>query len=263
MGVVDIDTMLMILGVSVDMEPKAMDYITQELIRGFNDQARVAVTNVTGGQTVRNPWPMIGGVACSTCREDEDFIRPVHGQVGDVLVLTKPLGTQLAVNMFEWMRTAAKYNRVKDIITVDEIVAAYKMAMCSMSYLNLDASKLMWKYHAHGCTDVTGFGMLGHSDNLAKEQENEVDLVIHTLPIIKGMIKVERHLNDNWKLFYGRSAETSGGLLIMMTPEDAAKYIEEYKQISGHDAWIVGEVVEGTRRGIVKENPTLIEVEEW
>ena len=49
----------------------------------------------------------------------------------------------------------------------------------------------------------------------------------------------------------------------MMTPEDAAKYIEEYKQISGHDAWIVGEVVEGTRRGIVKENPTLIEVEEW
>ena len=146
MGVVDIDTMLMILGVSVDMEPNAMDYVTRELIRGFNDQARVAVTNVTGGQTVRNPWPMIGGVACSMCREDVDFIRPVHGQVGDVLVLTKPLGTQLAVNMFEWMRTAAKYDRVKDIITVDEIVSGYKMAMCSMSYLNLDASKLMWKY---------------------------------------------------------------------------------------------------------------------
>lgn len=82
MGVVDVDTMLMILGVSVDMDPVAMDYVTKELIRGFNDQARVAVTNVTGGQTVRNPWPMIGGVASSTCRENDDFIRPVHGQSG-------------------------------------------------------------------------------------------------------------------------------------------------------------------------------------
>lgn len=273
MGVTDIDTLLMILGVSVDMDPVAMDYVTKELIRGFNgnprplpsppDQARVAVTNVTGGQTVRNPWPMIGGCATSTCREGEDFLRPVYGKEGDVLVLTKPLGTQLAVNMFEWMRTAAKFNRVKGVITVDEIVAAYKMAMTSMSYLNLDAARLMWKYDAHGCTDVTGFGMLGHSNNLAQEQEAEVDLVVDTLPIIKGMIKVERHLNNNWNLFKGRSAETSGGLLIMMTPENAAKYIQEYKAVSGHDAWIVGKVVKGSRQGCVVEEPTLIEVESW
>lgn len=263
MGVTDVDTMLMILGVSVDMEPDAMDYVTTEMIRGFNDLARTAVTNVTGGQTVRNPWPMIGGVASSTCQEGVDFIRPIYGQPGDVIVLTKPLGTQIAVNMFEWMRTAAKFNRVKDVLTIDEIVYSYKMAMTSMSYLNLDAAKLMRKYNAHGCTDVTGFGMLGHSGNLAKEQEQAVDLVIHTLPIIKNMIKVERHLNNNWKLFMGRSAETSGGLMIMMTPEDAKSFIEEYKQISGHDAWIVGDVVEGSRKGVVTENPTLIDVQEW
>lgn len=263
MGVTDVDTMLMILGVSVDMEPDAMDYVTTEMIRGFNDLARTAVTNVTGGQTVRNPWPMIGGVASSTCQEGVDFIRPIYGQPGDVIVLTKPLGTQIAVNMFEWMRTAAKFNRVKNVLTIDEIVYSYKMAMTSMSYLNLDAAKLMRKYNAHGCTDVTGFGMLGHSGNLAKEQEQAVDLVIHTLPIIKNMIKVEKHLNNNWKLFMGRSAETSGGLMIMMTPEDAKSFIEEYKQISGHDAWIVGDVVEGSRKGVVTENPTLIDVQEW
>ena len=216
------------------------------------------MTNVTGGQTVRNPWPMIGGCASSTCREGEDFIRPIYGKESDVIVLTKPLGTQLAVNMFEWMRTAAKYNRVKDVITV-----AYKMAMTSMSYLNLDAARLMWKHHAHGCTDVTGFGMLGHSNNLAQEQEEAVDLVIDTLPIIRGMIKVEKHLNNNWNLFKGRSAETSGGLMIMMTPEDAAQYIKDYKEVSGHDAWIVGKVVKGSRQGRVVENPTLIEVEAW
>ena len=49
----------------------------------------------------------------------------------------------------------------------------------------------------------------------------------------------------------------------MMTPENAAAYVEEYKQVTGHDAWIVGEVTEGERRGIVKEDPTLIEVMEW
>ena len=90
-----------------------------------------------------------------------------------------------------------------------------------------------------------------------------MDLVIDTLPIIKNMIKVERHLNNNWKLFYGRSAETSGGLLIMMTPERASMFIKEYKEVTGHEAWIVGRVVKGTRKGYVVENPTLLEVEEW
>ena len=274
MGVTEVDTMLMILGVSVDMEPNAMDYVTKEMIRGFNgfpyfccvdfsDQARVAVTNVTGGQTVRNPWPMIGGVASSTCREGEDFIRPIHGEPGDVIVLTKPLGTQLAVNMFEWLRTAAKFNRVKSILSVDDVVASYKLAMESMSTLNLDAARLMWRHNAHACTDVTGFGVTGHASNLAAEQEKAVDLVVESLPIIRNMARVETHLHNNWNLFQGRSAETSGGLMILMRPEDAQAYIEEYKAVTGHAAWVIGRVVEGQRRGYVVENPALIEVAEW
>ena len=132
-----------------------------------------------------------------------------------------------------------------------------------MSFLNLEGAKLMRKYHSHGCTDVTGFGVLGHSNNLAQEQEEEVDLVIERLPIIKNMIKIEKHLNNNWNLFKGRSAETSGGLMIMMTKEDAENYIREYKEITGHDAWIIGKVVKGSRRGYVVDDPELIEVEDW
>ena len=221
------------------------------------------MTNVTGGQTVRNPWPMIGGVASSTCREGEDFIRPVHGEPGDVIVLTKPLGTQLAVNMFEWLRTAAKFNRVKSILSVDDVVESYKLAMASMSTLNLAAARLMWKHHAHACTDVTGFGVTGHATNLAAEQEKAVDLVVDTLPIIKNMARVESHLNNNWNLFKGRSAETSGGLMILLRPADAEAYVKEYKELTGHDAWIIGRVVEGQRRGFVVENPALIEVTGW
>jgi selenide,water dikinase len=68
------------------------------MIKGFNDCCNDANTLITGGQSIRNPWPIIGGVANVVCRDDE-YIMPNHGKAGDILVLTKPLGTQLAVNL--------------------------------------------------------------------------------------------------------------------------------------------------------------------
>lgn len=65
MGVTEVDTMLMILGVCRDMSEKERDVVTTQMIRGFNDLAHQAQTNVTGGQTVMNPWPIVGGVAMS------------------------------------------------------------------------------------------------------------------------------------------------------------------------------------------------------
>jgi selenide, water dikinase len=65
MGVTEVDTMLMMLGVCRDMNDIERDVVTTQLIRGFNDLAREAHTNVTGGQTVMNPWPLVGGVAMS------------------------------------------------------------------------------------------------------------------------------------------------------------------------------------------------------
>ena len=67
-GVREVDTMLMILGVSTKMTGLERDVVTTELIRGFNDLAKEAGTNVTGGQTVLNPWPIIGGTAHTVCR---------------------------------------------------------------------------------------------------------------------------------------------------------------------------------------------------
>jgi selenide,water dikinase len=62
------------------------------MIRGFNDCATDAETIITGGQSIMNPWPMIGGVA-NVMVLDNEYIRPNFGKAGDVLVLTKPLGT--------------------------------------------------------------------------------------------------------------------------------------------------------------------------
>mmetsp|Transcript_22582 Transcript_22582/g.27919 ORF Transcript_22582/g.27919 Transcript_22582/m.27919 type:complete len:100 (-) Transcript_22582:823-1122(-) len=98
MGIPRVDHMLMILGISLQMQEGDREVVTREMMRGFNDCATEAGTKITGGQSIMNPWPMIGGVANVMCNKSE-FIKPNHGRVGDVLVLTKPLGTQPAVNM--------------------------------------------------------------------------------------------------------------------------------------------------------------------
>jgi selenide,water dikinase len=59
--------------------------------------------------------------------------------------------------------------------------------MESMATLNKNTSGLLRRYKSHGATDVTGFGILGHAQNLAGAQKQEVDLVIDSLPILQGM----------------------------------------------------------------------------
>ena len=68
----------------------------------------------------------------------------------------------------------------------------------------------MHKYNAHGATDVTGFGLLGHAKNLAKIQKNEVSFVIHNLPIIAKMASISKACGNMFGLLQGHSAETSG-----------------------------------------------------
>ena len=76
--------------------------------------------------------------------------------VGDVLVLTKPLGTQIAVNAHQWLDQPERWNRIKQVISKEEARKGYQRAMDSMARLNRTGARLMHKYNAHGATDVTG-----------------------------------------------------------------------------------------------------------
>ena len=71
MGVTDCDNMLMLLGISSDLTLKEREIVTKLVIQGFNDSAQEAGTTVNGGQTVLNPWYIIGGVASSVVTKDE------------------------------------------------------------------------------------------------------------------------------------------------------------------------------------------------
>ena len=77
----------------------------------------------------------------------------------------------------------------------------------------------------------TGFGILGHAQNLASNQTNEVSFVIHNLPIIAKMASVAKACGNMFQLLQGYSAETSGGLLITLPREQAAAYCKVRKCI--------------------------------
>ncbi|KAK5972708.1 AIRS domain-containing protein, partial [Trichostrongylus colubriformis] len=134
MGIVNCDNMLMLLGVAVDLSEKERDIIVSMFIKGFKDAADSAETKVRGGQTVRCPWLLLGGVASSVAA-DEEIIRVDQAKPGDVLVLTKPIGGQVAVNSYEWLKK--KNGRVEELgLDEGKIVRAFQQVTEQMTRLN-------------------------------------------------------------------------------------------------------------------------------
>ena len=126
---------------------------------------------------------------------------PNHAQPGDALILTKPLGTRLAINAMQWLKTN-KQKRDKILVdsTESELIDAYYRAEQQMGTLSIVGASLIRKYKAGACTDVTGFGILGHANYLAQAQKNNVEFVINMFPVYKGLIKVQ-HKVQNFKFF--------------------------------------------------------------
>ena len=133
------------------------------------------------------------------------------------------------------------------------------MAMESMATLNASAARLMQKYGCNGATDVTGFGILGHAENLAGAQISEVDLVINALPVLTDMADPVNGMPD-FKVNQGYSAETSGGILAMLDPQKAADFMSELKEEHGQESWIVGEITSGSRKARIEHDVEIIKV---
>ncbi|XP_063480765.1 selenide, water dikinase 1-like isoform X2 [Symphalangus syndactylus] len=193
MGVTECDNMLMLLGVCNKMTDRERDKVMPLIIQGFKDAAEEAGTSVTGSQTVLNPWIVLGGVAATVCQPNE-FIMPDNAVPGDVLVLTKPLGTQVAVAVHQWLDIPEKWNKIKLVVTQEDVELAYQEAMMNMARLN---------------------------------------------------------------------RTTSGGVLICLPREQAARFCAEIKSPKygeGHQAWIIGIVEKGNRTARIIDKPRIIEV---
>ena len=259
MGIYECDSMLMLLAASTDMDEADKYQSTMMIMKGYADCCREAGVLVTGGQTVQNPWPLIGGIAMA-CVTPSRMVHPSRPNAphlkglskGDIMVLTKPIGNQIAVNVKQWVqRPSPLYQKyIEGNMTIAEIDYLYTRAANGMARLNYHGAKFMRDFKAVTCTDVTGFGLIGHARNLVESQEmspsSAISIRFDTIPVIRGAVKASLLLGDKYKLFQGLSAETSGGLLIAFrTKEDADGYMKALTAISGEEAWVVGEVVEG------------------
>lgn len=259
MGVTNIDSLQIIVKNSSQMTENEIKVIVPLLHKGFMSAASEAGCKVNFFNIIENPWCTIGGIASSVCLSDE-FIMPENAEPGNVLVLTKPLGTQIACSAHHWIDIPEKWEKIKNIIKEEDLIVLLKQAMSSMARLNKVAASLMHKYNVKCCTDVTGFGILGHANNLVKFQKNKnLKFVIEKLPVFQNADKVAEACNMS-KLGKGISPETSGGLLLCMTNEDALSFCNEIEEIEKHKAWIIGHVVEGNAVAELAEKVEIISV---
>lgn len=97
-------------------------------------------------------------------------------------------------------------------------------------YYSVPWSNFSYQCHNNFSIDLTGFGLLGHAQAMARNQKNEVAFVIHNLPVIAKMGAVAKACGNMFQLLQGHAAETSGGLLICLPREQAAAYCKVSRQ---------------------------------
>jgi len=204
-----------------------------EILKGGADKVKESGAVIIGGHSIIDEEIKYGMAITGVIHPDKIF-RNVGVQEGDALILTKPLGTGI-------ITTALKKGKASKE-SVDEAVAF-------MTTLNAAASAVMCKYPVHACSDVTGFGILGHALGMASG--SGVTLVIESqkLPImhraprlaekgyitggckrnrdyLKDKITVEKSLPEGI-VEVAFDPQTSGGLLIAVAKRHAAKLIED------------------------------------
>lgn len=247
-GATDIIGMLVILGCPLNTP----ENILKEMMRGFYDFCYSIKAPIVGGHTIINPWPIMGGTATAII-EPSKIVYNSGAKPGDILILSKPLGTQPAMGI---LRAPPKDQKaiLKDISS-SIISEAIDKAIEVMITPNKEAAEAMVKVGVNAATDITGFGILGHSEIMAKR--SYVDIEIHSMSIIRGTIQLSKIFG--YGLESGVSAETSGGLLISVDKEKADILLSELEKMKFH-AFEVGTVKKGLGNASLSKNLKIIEV---
>ena len=254
MGLLDIVGVLAIVGIP----EKLPIHIVREMLKGLQDFCRENKTSIVGGHTILNPWPLIGGAVTGVGKEEE-VLTKAGAKEGDILILTKPLGTQTA------MALSRIPEEFKDLINIseDEINYIINKAIEIMTTSNRYALMALRKAEervgdkiANALTDITGFGILGHSNEMAKN--SNVLIEITSLPCIKRTPELSRMFGH--ALLDGYGAETAGGLLISAKEEYKDDLIEELERANCY-AFEVGKVVrKGEGKAVLSKDVKVIEI---
>lgn len=229
--------------------------VLEQILLGAQSKAEEAGIPILGGHTIEDPEPKYGMVV-SGLVHPKKMIKNQGAQVGDVFVLTKPLGTGI-------ISTGIKRGVVTDKIK--------SKAIKIMSALNKDAAEVMSKYQVHACTDITGFGLMGHMKEMVESSGIYVEIDYASLPFIESVKElaaaniipggtynnldfVSEFINfgslSRTAQLLICDAQTSGGLLVALSPSDADLYIQDLEALGFHDVVVIGKVIENESVGI-------------
>jgi selenide,water dikinase len=191
------------------------------MLKGLGDFCREMGAPVLGGHTIRNPWPIIGGAATGI-GDPEKIIYTKGSKPGDRLFLTKPLGIAPAMAAYR-LRKEEEGKELLSGVPEDLVDTAINQAITGMITSNKPVGEAMQQVPVHAATDITGFGLKGHAENMATL--GKVDIVIDNLWVIRGTPV----LTDifGYPLLTGESKETAGGILIAVAKEDADDLLSE------------------------------------
>ena len=223
--------------------------VLKDMLKGGIDKMKEAGVTLVGGHSIDDA-ELKYGLSVTGTVHPEHLVTNSGANAGDKLILTKPLGTGI-------ISTALKAGKVSK-----ETVA--KLTKC-MAYLNKKASELMQETGVHACTDITGFGFLGHACQLAQNSHVGMKINSASVPVFTeveefakaGLCPGGLHRNRE---FYGKMVvfskqlpdytqdilfdpQTSGGLLISLAPKDAELLLSRLKKAGVSDAAIIGEII--------------------
>ncbi len=223
--------------------------VLRDILRGGLDKMREAEVVLVGGHSIEDQELKYGLAVTGLIRPDE-VITNIGAKVGDRIIITKPLGTGI-------INTAQKGG-----VASAEVV---QRAVEVMATLNRKAAEVMRDFQVHACTDVTGFGLLGHLCEMLGEGEIGIKVYTGTVPVLPGAEEYARmglvpggtHRN---KEFYMPKvdgakdvppylldilfdAQTSGGLLISARSRDIEELLNSLRGAGVKDASIIAEVV--------------------
>jgi selenide, water dikinase len=251
-------TALSIVGFPID---SVADRVLEEILCGGIDKMNEAGVAVIGGHSIQDDEIKAGFAVTGVVSADR-IVSNAGLRPGDRLILTKPLGTGV-------LAFASQIGRAND--------AALAASARSMAQLNRTAAEAMLEVAVHACTDVTGFGLMGHLGAMAAASRVDVELVWDDLPvlpdvlqclangIVTGAMERNREASGQCVRTNGRvdaamldlcfDAQTSGGLLIAVAEADAETLLAKLHERGVTDAAAVGNV-RGPGEGLVSLHAT-------
>ena len=231
--------------------------VIKKLLKGAIDKLKEAGACLIGGHSIEDKEFKFGLSVIGKVKKDK-ILRINGASAGNILLLTKPLGTGI-------LSSAFKRNAIKESV--------FDEAISSMLALNVTASEIAVLSGSHAATDITGFGLLGHALNMVRDNKLDFVLSYENIPVmthvknlassgivpkgaysnlefVRNKIVFPQNFSKEDKLILS-DPQTSGGLLIAL-PEAGIHKFERAAQKKKMPFWIIGKVIKGKGRIIVK-----------